>query len=324
MRSPPVLSGSISSLTLLATLLGGAPSAAAEASDSAREIDIESSTCTHPLVEGVERLTRVELNNAGLPSGADAPHVTLSCAEGAVLIRVAIGESAGTRQLDLEQIESALRARVIALAIAELVRDTAAGAPALPAPLLSSSPPPSSQREPTPVASAPTEPQNRLVVFAKLSNFGSSFQPLAGGGLGFSHDLGRLALGFGPSLSASNRNVSLGSVRALAADLSARLSLRFPSRLLSGELGVGYALGYARLTGTSNSALASARGLDGAWAAPFLFGVLEGPFASPAFLQLAAQLGYVLLPVRGFVAESNDLEIAGVWGGLSIGLGLEL
>jgi len=322
--SPPVLSRSISSLTLLVALLSGVPSAAAEPSGSVRELRIESSTCAHPLVEGVERLTRVELNNAGMPTGADAPRVTLSCAEGAILIRVAIGESAGTRQLDLEQTESALRARVIALAIAELVRDTAAGAPPLPAPLLSSNPPLNSPKQATPVASAPSEPQNRLVVFAKLSNFGSSFEPLAGGGLGFSHDLGRLALGFGPSLATSNRNVSLGSVRALAADLSARLSLRFPSRVLSGELGLGYALGFARITGSSNSVLASARGLDGAWAAPFLFGALEAPFASPAFLQLAAQLGYVLLPVRGFVAESNDLEIAGVWGGLSIGLGLNL
>jgi hypothetical protein len=322
-RPSSVFSGSISSLTLLLAVLGAVPSAAAEPSNSVREVHIDSTTCAHQLVEDVQRLTRVELNNTGLPTGADAPRVVLSCVERVILIRATIGESAGTRQLDLDQTESALRARVIALAIAELVRDTASGEPPLPAPLLAS-PPPSSPKEPTPPSSAPLEPQNRLVLFAKLSNFGSSFQPLAGGGLGFSHDLARFALGLGPSLAASNRDVSLGSVHALTADLSGRLSLRFPSRVLPGELGVGYALGYARIAATSSSVLASARDLDGVWAGPFLFGALEAPFASPAFLQVAAELGYVLLPVRGYVAESNDLEIGGVWGGVSIGLGLNL
>jgi hypothetical protein len=298
------------------------PSAWAEASDSAGEVRLESTTCTHPLVLEAQRLTRVELNNAGLPTGADAPRVILSCAERVMLIRVTIGEHVGSRQLDLDQTDSALRARVVALAIAELVRDTASEPP-LPPPLLAS-PPPRTPKQPTPIASAPLEPRSRLVAFAKLSNFGSNFQPLAGGGLSFSHDLGHFALGLGPSLSASNRKVSLGSVRALAAELSGRLALRFPSRVLPGEFGVGYALGYARISASTSSDLASARGINGEWAGPFVFGALEAPFAAPAFLQLAAELGYVTLPVRGFVAESSDLEIAGVWGGVSIGLGLSL
>ena len=322
MRPPPVLSGSVSRVSLCFVVLGGVPSAWADASDSARDVRIESTTCSHPLVEDVQRLTRVELNNTGLPTGADAPRVILSCAERVMLIRTTIGEHVGTRQLDLDQTDSALRARVVALAIAELVRDTASESP-LPPPL-QASPLASTPKPPTPIARAPLEPRNRLVAFAKLSNFGSNFQPLAGGGLSFSHDLGHFALGLGPSLGASNRQVLLGSVRALAAELSGRLALRFPSRVLPGEFGVGYAFGYARISASTSSDLASARSINGEWAGPFVFGALEAPFAAPAFLQFAAELGYVTLPVRGFVAESSDLEIAGVWGGVSIGLGLGL
>jgi hypothetical protein len=319
-----VLSGSSLGVLLLPALLADAPSAAAQPSNSAPDVRIQSTTCPHPLVEETERLTRVELNNTGLPSGADAPRVILSCAERVILIRATISEHEGTRQLDLDQTDSALRARVVALAIAELVRDTAGGdVPVPPMPKAALTP----LTSPGPlvlVPIAPAAPATRLVAFAKLSNFGATFHPLAGAGLGFSHDLGHFAVELGPSLAASSRRVPLGSVRALSAELSARLALRFPSRVLPAEVGAGFASGYARIAATSSSEQANARSLHGMWAGPFVFAALEAPFAEPAFLQFAAELGYVTLPVRGFVAESSDLEIAGVWSGLSIGLGLDL
>ncbi len=322
MRDTPALLRSVCGFALLA-LLGGARSALAQASDATADVNlrVESTTCTHPLLEAVQRLTRVELNNAGLPTGTDAPRAILSCSERVVLIRVKLGEHEGTRQLDLDQTDSALRGRVIAIALAELVRETASGEGTPPPPPAVVAPPPPAPKEPAPPEPESEEPANRLVAFAMLSNFGGHFQPLAGGGLSFEHDFGGLALGLGPALAASDRTVKLGSVSALAANLAGRAALRFPSRVLPGEIGLGYALGWARVSATSASNEASASSVSGAWAGPFVFGALEAPFADSLFLQFGAQLGYVTLPVRGFVAQAPDIEIAGAWGGLSIGLG---
>lgn len=289
-------------------------------------VRIESSTCPHALVEAVQHLARVELSGAGLPDGAEAPRVVLTCAGRVVLIRAVLGTENDSRQLDLDQTDDALRARVIALASAELVRDTASRA-ARPAP----PPPPLVTSAPvTPVPSSTASDvryypaKNRLVAFAKLSNFGSSFQPLYGAGLGFSHDLGRFALGLSPELMTSKREVALGSVHVFAADLSVRLALRFPSRVLPSELGLGHALGLARIEGTTHEADASGSTVSGTWAGPFVFGGFEAPLGAPCFLQVAAQVGVVTFPIRGQVARAPDVGVSGFWGGLSLGLGLGL
>ena len=295
----------------------------AAASATEGGLRIESSTCPHPLVEEVQHLARVELNSAGMPEGDNAPHVILSCSGRVILIRARLVSGEDSRQLDLDQTDDTLRARVIALAIAELVRDTASRAPppAAPAPVPASSPPPAA---PPPPLLPANGSKNRLVLFGKVSNFGSSFQPLYGGGLGFSHDLGRFALGLGPSIVQSKNEGALGAVRVLAADLSLRLSLRFPSAVLPAEIGVGHAFGLARLVGTSDRSDARSATVSGVWTAPFLFGGFEAHLGQPWFLQLAAQLGVVTIPVRGYVARESDVGMVGLWGGLSLGIGLNL
>ena len=288
-------------------------------------LHIESTTCAHPLVEEVQHLARVELISAGLPEGEDAPRVFLSCSGRVALIRALLGNGGqDSRQLDLAQTDEALQARVIALAIAELVRDTASrGAP--PPAAVPSNPVARVDVAPTPPPVEPlSESKNRLVAFGKVANFGAHLQPLVGGGLGFSHDLGRFALGLGPSLVVSKSSSSLGAVNVLMADLSVRLSLRFPGRILASEVGVGHALGLAHLKGSSDSALTDASSVSGIWAAPFLFGGCEAELGGPMFLQLGAELGIVTVPVRGYVARDSDVGAVGVWGGLSLGIGLNL
>ena len=329
MRShPPTVWARVASGALLLASAGPAYAAVEPAAATAPEggVRIESSTCPHPLVEDVQHLARVELNSAGLPDGEDAPRVTLTCSGRVVLIRAALGPEGDVRQLDLDQTEDNLRPRVIALAIAELVRDTANRAvrpPLLPAPPINEA-----KTEIEPALAPPpvlhSESKNRLVLFGKLSNFGSNFQPLFGGGLGFAHDLGHFSLGLGSELVASNRDTALGSVHVLAADLSVRLALRFPSRILPAEIGIGHALGLAQLSGTNGSPNADASSLSGVWAAPFLFGGIEAPLGDAFFLQLAAQIGVVTWPVRGYVDHSSDVGMTGFWGALTLGVGLNL
>ena len=293
-------------------------------------IRLESSTCSHSLVDEVQRFLRVELKNTSISSGESAPRVILSCSERVSLIRALIGGHESTRQLDLARTDPALHARVIALAIAELLRDTAAGVAVEP-PLVTNAAPPSNPApapEPEPAPSAPSAPAplatSHLVAFAKLENFGPSFEPLSGGGLTFSHELGHFSLGLGPTLATGQRKLALGSVGVLAADLSLRLAYRFPNRALPGEVGLGHALGLARLTGASSQPNTTAEGVTGVWAGPFVFGTLDVTVADPLFLEIAAQLGVVTFPVRGLVQGDADVAIAGIWSGVSLGLGLNL
>jgi hypothetical protein len=170
-------------------------------------------------------------------------------------------------------------------------------------------------------------PANRRTTWSRSAKWRISARTsnrCSAGGLGFSHDLGRFALGLGPSLIASHSSSSLGSVNVLMADLSVRLSLRFPNRILPSEVGMGHALGLARMSGTSDSASADEGSVSGVWAAPFVFGGCEAQLNEPLFLQFAAQLGIVTVPVRGYVARDSDVGAVGVWGGLSLGIGLNL
>jgi hypothetical protein len=125
-------------------------------------------------------------------------------------------------------------------------------------------------------------------------------------------------------LATGERKLELGSVRVLAADLSLRLAYRFANRTMPGEIGLGHALGLARLTGTSSGANTNADSVTGAWAGPFVFGTLDVTLAEPLFLEVAAQLGVVTFPVRGRVQGEPDVTIAGFWSGASLGLGLNL
>ncbi len=289
-------------------------------------VHIESSTCSHALVDEVERLLQVELKNTSLGTGENAPRVILSCSERVSLIRALANGHESTRQLDLAHTDPALHGRVIALAVAELLRDTASGEsepPPTPPPPLLKPPPPSEPPSPE-LDSEPAPSANRLIAFAKLENFGASFEPLTGGGIGFTHDLGRLSLGLGPTLATGVRKPSLGDVRLLVADLSVRAAYRFPNRTLPGEIGIGHALGLARMSATSSEPNAVASNLSGVWAGPFAFATLDVSLADPLFLELAAQLGVVTFPVRGKVQNDSDIAIAGLWGGVSLGLGLEL
>jgi len=290
-------------------------------------VRIESSTCAHALVDEVDRILRVELKSASLGAGAEPPRLILSCSEHVSLIRALANGHESSRQVDLVHTDPALHGRVIALAAAELLRDTASGEtePSPPSP----SPSPSKATRAVEVAPPSLEPErgpsvSRLIVFAKLENFGAHFEPLTGGGLGFSHDIGRLSLGLGPTLATGDLKLSLGQVRELVADLSLRAAYRFPNRTLPGEIGVGHALGLARMSATSSEPNALASKLSGVWAGPFAFGTLDIGIAEPLFLELAAELGVVTFPVRGKVQNDSDVEIAGLWGGVSLGLGLGL
>jgi hypothetical protein len=275
------------------------------------------------LLDDVQRFLHVELKSADLAGSASAPRLFLSCSERVSLIRAVIDGHEGSRQLDLGSTDPALHARVIALAAAELLRDTAHGEAVEPAPAPPTKPPNQPAPAPEPMLE-PAHAASRLVAFAKLESFGPSFHPLSGGGLDFSHELGHFSLGLGPTLATGDRKLDLGSVRVVAADLSLHLAYRFTNRALPGEVGIGHAIGLARLTGTSASASTNAESVNGLWLGPFVFGTLDVSLTEPLFLQIAAQFGAVTLPVHGQVEHAADVEIAGFWSTVSLGLGLNL
>jgi hypothetical protein len=318
-----------SSAVLFAGLALMPRAAHAQASDTAAldSLRIESSTCAHQLIDDAQSLLRVELKNTNLAGAGDSARLFLSCSEQVSLIRASINGHESSRQLDLAHTDPALQSRVIALAAAELLRDTANGesesAPAPPSP-----PPPAPIVEPLELE-PPREPEplgssNHLLAFGTFENFGASFAPLAGGGLAFSHDIRHLAVGLDSTLASSDRNPSLGRVNIVAADLSLRLGYRFLNRALPGEIGVGHALGFARLSASTDATNVSAGTVNGLWAGPFVYGTLGATLAEPLYFEVAAQLGAVTFPVRGMVEHEKDVAVAGLWSRVNLGLGLNL
>jgi hypothetical protein len=293
----------------------------AEALDS---IQIESSTCAHVLIDDAQSLLRVELKNTNLAVAGGAARLFLSCSDQVSLIRASINGHESSRQLDLAHTDPALQSRVIALAAAELLRDTANGE-AEPPPL---PPPPAAAVEPIeiepPRKLEPVSSSNHLLAFGTLENFGASFAPLSGGGLAFSHDLRQLAVGLDSTLASGERNPSLGRVNIVAADLSLRLGYRCSSRAWSGEIGLGHALGFARLSASAGATNVSAASVNGLWAGPFVYGAFDATLSEPLYLEIGAQLGAVTFPVRGTVEHEADIEVAGLWSRVSLGLGLNL
>jgi hypothetical protein len=273
--------------------------------------------CPPSLSRGLEGFVAIELEP--LSEGTSEIDVQVGCGADTVVLLVSVDGQAQTRSMDLRTIAPSVRARVVALTVAELVRELRALPPPQPAP-----PSPAPVDRPTPAA-----PQRRTVgeleAFFQSTQFDLDGGVLIGGGLRFAYTglkPWRLALDFGAS---TYRRVSeLGSARLILAGLGARVGRALPVGELWLELGAGGRAGVARISGSAANDQASAASVAGAWSAPFVFLGLDAPVGGSWRLGLDAELGYVLSPVRGRVEGGEDVEVDELWTSLGLGLAVEL
>jgi len=288
--------------------------------------------CVSAWADGIERFTAIELAAAPEDQPEGALELSVRCQGDEVEITASERGAASThRRMDLTGTADAVRSRVVALAIAGLVRELAVMARSAP----STAPEPERApiaREAQPTASGDSE-RNRagsartvqLDLFPAGSTFTAAPAVLWGGGLR------ARALLFGPLYAALDvqagsyaRDSELGSARLVAGSAGARIGWTYAWRSSLLGAGAGQRLGLARASASAEASGATDGSVSGLWAAPVAFVMADTALARHVRLGVDAELGAVLLPVRGRIEEGGDIAVAGAWLALSATLGVQL
>lgn len=285
--------------------------------------------CASTWADGIERFVAIELGAApeDRPQGALA--ISVRCQDDEVEIEASErGAASIRRQMDLSGTADAVRSRVVALAIAGLVRELAviARSDAQAAPERAPEPIP---LPPAPAPAAVAAPHLDHVVQLDLFFAGSTFS--AGTGLLWNGGVRARALAFAPLYAALDvqagtyaRDSELGSARLIAGSAGARIGWTSAWRRNVIGAGVGQRLGIARASASAEDRGATGSSVTGLWAAPFAFVMADTPLFEDVRVGVDGELGVVLWPMRGRIEGGDDIAVAGAWLALSATLGIEL
>jgi hypothetical protein len=311
----------------LALAAPGAVAAAPSAARPAPWVDVTVEACAGVDAAQVRRIAGVELRariDRG-PAEATLPSVQVTCDgdQAAVRIADADGRPARQRTVALAGIAEVARARLLALAIAELIL-----APASPPP----PPPPAAARPPAPapVIAAAAPPPRREAAAALLAlgharAWGSGWAS-AGAGVAASVWVGpRLLLRGDALFERGAARVPEGRVTADGVSLSAAALLA--ARRGGWQLGAGAGLrgGLTRLAGEpADPAAVRGGSFRGPSGGPMGVLTIAPPPLSRIALQLALEAGRVTLPLTGRSGDVQRFAVEGFWFGAALGVGLAL
>jgi hypothetical protein len=278
--------------------------------------------CPAEIADDLERLVGIELRSARQQS--EPIEIGIRCQEDEVTLSVMGPDRSALsqRKVDLSRTASSVHARVLALAIAELIREQQARPKPRPAPKPEVKKAP--RREPPPAPKPEKRlPVGRLEGFFAVSNYDLT-EDLWGGGVRFWYlrlTPWHAALDF--SAGTFEREVEIGAARLVSASLSARLGYTLGLADLEFRFGAGQRVGMARISGSaSDSSRAASGSVVGTWTAPIVYLALDTALFGRWRAGLGTELGIVLLPVRGQIQNHDDVGVDGLWGALEIGISL--
>jgi hypothetical protein len=320
---------------LLPIVLGGVLMARASvAADTKTPVYVEMGTCEVASTDQVMSLVRVELGAQLVDAPPDTGcHVVVECSGDVVTVSVAARDRLKrSHRTDLAGSPANVRPRIVALEIAELVRDVAREPEVLRTAAVprdrtppDSAPGPSEGLAMTP-SSADTPSRNRvtLTAFGLASTFRYDGRWLGGGGLRFDYARDFICAGLDATLATRQDGSDLGTARMLVTRLSPYAAWYLSASGVAVRLGAGYALGMARIVGTAENGKAAGASVTGLWGGPYALGGIAYAATDAVDLDLRAEAGWVLLPVVGQVAGGNDVAVQGPWASVQIGLSLAL
>jgi hypothetical protein len=293
-------------------------------------VHVERSTCAAASREDVMAVLRVELpgqlvDDAG-PGGAY--EVAVDCSRAGMALSIAApGGVRKTYRMDLSGAPAGVRPRIVALTIAEIVRDFDREPPQS-----APSPPPVDTTAPEAVPPAPdaaTRAPARsgpvsLSVLGEAASFRLDGRWLLGGGLRFEYARRWLSAGIDAVLLAADEAVPLGTARVLLPYASPYLGLGTGSESLQARVGAGCALGAASLSGHATDPAARSASIAGAWIAPYAFGQLGFVVTDVLRIDLRAQAGWVAAPVVGTVQGGADVDLGGLWTSMQLAAAFSL
>lgn len=287
---------------------------------------LDASACdAAPPVEVVAVL-RVELSDRLVDAPrSDAYRAAMDCAGDVVVVSVAAPGAAGKSfRTNLAGVPANVRSRVVALGIAELVRDLDHEPRAPPRPPAPEEPMPPVERPPAP-APAPARRAVDLGAFATTSTFQLDGVWLAGGGLRFDYAFGHACVGLDAALlTTTERFDPAGTARAVLAYGSPYAAWHERWGAAQTRLGVGYALGAARLSGQASDARVIAGTTTGPWTAPYGFAALGLTITDGLDVDARGRLGWVTSPVVGEVAGGSEMALRGLWASVEVGMAIAL
>jgi hypothetical protein len=256
------------------------------------------------------------------PPPGDAYRAALVCSGDVVAMAVvAPGGRAKSNQTDLASVPASVRSRILALAVAELVRDLDRDASPAPSPSVSL---PRVQELAAPPSSHPPSRSLELGAFVQTGAFLEHALWLTGGGLRVVYSRGPFCAGFDVALLSATQRFESGAVQELLSYASPFLGWQSSGRRAHVRLGAGYALGAAQLRGSASEALAVAGTVTGPWAAPYMLGDFEFVVTEGVSLYVHGHLGWVTSPVVGQVAGASSVAFEGTWAGGHVGIALAL
>lgn len=299
------------------TLLGQVERAQAEA------VALDLTACAEPPERDVRTLAALELRGRLVeraPAEA-ALQIVVRCEdERALLSLSSSGSTSAPRSIDLSTVPEALRARLLALAIAELARAPSEPEPVV-EPVLSSEPAPVQSPEPAPAR--PREPARwnsqiaagvelqaapMLLLSGTLSTLVRALGPL-----GFS---GLLSLGQG------RREIDLGTLRVRQLGLRAGPAFLFTRPRYRLHAGVAARVSLLALRGEADDrTVATARSFRTVVAGPAVFAGSSLALGRHFMLGLEAELAHLLREVRADVSGARSSTLAPLRVSLSLLLG---
>jgi hypothetical protein len=303
-------------------------------SASRAPVHVERSTCAAASRDDVMTVLRIELPGQIVDDAAPggAYEVAVDCVRSAVALSIAApGGARKTYRMDLAGAPRGVRSRIVALAIAEIVRDldrdASAGPPEEPSPGRA---PDTGTAEVAPAvqdAPAPAPPRSGPVFLSALgeaASFRLDGRWLLGGGLRFEYARRLLSAGVDAVFLEADEGVSLGTARVLLPYASPYIGLGASTGPWQARVGAGCALGAASLSGHAMDAGARAATVTGAWIAPYAFGQLGLVTTDFLRIDLRAQVGWVAASVDGTVQGGADVNLAGLWTSMQLGAAFSL
>ena len=287
-------------------------------------------------VDGVDvrKIVEIELHTTIVDAGLTK--VTARCRE--LLIELTVEDSITgkslVRTIDLASAAPKARARLLALAIAELVsaswteletNPTPAVPPAGPAP------PPAAKAAARDVVharvpiftAAPSRPL-RVVALLDRRAFLAKTAWVTGFGVRVAQDTGRLGWTAEMVASQGTANATLGDVAMDVVGVALGLTLGAQWSQVSARGAAGVRFGAARLSGVPRGDDVEGRSVRGPWGGPFLGGSLSFIPLKPLIIEASIEAGYVVVPVHARVDGQRQVSVGGMWLGGAIALGVTL
>jgi hypothetical protein len=295
----------------------------ADAREEEPRVSIAVIGCDAALAREAQRIAAIELRAVlvdGTPDGTTT-QIEATCGPSSANLRVVdpTTDKSVERSVALAQAAPAARARLLALAIAELVAASWSELEINPEPKAPPAAPlaPVDVREAARKVVAPRQIEVAAVADAHLL---ASRDWLLGGGVRTEIGVSpRLFLRFDALTHHAELSRATGTIALTMPSLSGALGVSLGAGAFRPRLSLGARAGYVWMSGVAGASTTTGSREEGAWAGPELAVDLSAWSHARVHPVLSLSVGAHVVGVRGTVNGGRDVTATSAWGGLSLG-----